>query len=76
VSDIMEKNANLARDVFSRPPTGSYEGTPAHGSYVSGAQHSGIDPGSAATALFTVGLIVDRAARKAAECYKEHPTRS
>ena len=68
--DILEKDANLVHDVFSRPPTGSYEGTSPDQPYIHGAQHSGIDAGSVATAVFTLGLVIDRAARWAMRHYE------
>lgn len=61
--DILEKGTNLTHDVFSRPPTGSHEGTPVGQPFISEMQHSGIDPGSMVTALFTLGLVVDRGVR-------------
>jgi hypothetical protein len=68
--DILEKDANLVHDVFSRPPTGSYEGTSPDLPYIHGAQHSGIDAGSVATAVFTLGLVIDRAARRVMQHYE------
>lgn len=68
--DILEKDANLVHDVFSRPPTGSYEGTSPNQPYIHGAQHSGIDAGSVATAVFTLGLVIDRAARWVMQHYE------
>jgi hypothetical protein len=41
--DILEKEANLVHDVFSRPPTGTHEGTSPSQPYIHGTQHSGID---------------------------------
>jgi hypothetical protein len=61
--DLLEKDTNLVHDVFSRPSSSSYESTPANHPYISEAQHSGIDPGSTATALFTLGLVIDRGVR-------------
>jgi hypothetical protein len=68
--DILEKDANLVHDVFSRPPTGSYEGTSPDQPYIHAAQHSGIDAGSVATAVFTLGLVIDRAARWVMQHYE------
>jgi hypothetical protein len=68
--DVLEKNANLVHDVFSRPPAGSYEGTSPDQPYIHGAQHSGIDAGSVATAVFTLGLVIDRAARWVMQHYE------
>jgi hypothetical protein len=70
--DILEKEANLVHDVFSRPPTGSYEGTAPNHSYIHGTQPSGIDAGSVATAVFTLGLVIDRTARWAMQHYENH----
>jgi hypothetical protein len=61
--DLLDKDTKLVHDVFSRPPSSSYESTPANHPYISEAQHSGIDPGSTATALFTLGLVIDRGVR-------------
>jgi hypothetical protein len=33
VLDTLEKNANIGESIFARPPTDSYEGTPAHQPY-------------------------------------------
>ena len=44
-------------------PAGSYEGTAPNQPVIHGAQHAGIDAGSAATAVFALGLVIDRAAR-------------
>ena len=70
-TDGLEKGASLAHDVFSHPPTSSYEGTPSQ-PHISEAQHSGIDVGSAATALFTLGLVIDRAIHWAAGHYDKN----
>jgi hypothetical protein len=70
--DILEKDANLVHDVFSRSPTGSYEGTSSSQTYIHGTQNSGIDAGSAATAVFTLGLVIDRTARWAMQHYENH----
>jgi hypothetical protein len=67
-----EKDVNLVHDVFSRPPTGSHEGTSPSQPNIHGAQHSGIDAGSVATAIFTLGLVVDRTARWAMQHYENH----
>jgi len=70
--DFLEKEANLVHDVFLRPPTGSYESTAPNQSYIHGAQHSGIDAGSVATAVFTLGLVIDRTARWVMQHYENH----
>lgn len=70
--DSLEKNANLVHDVFSHPPTSSYEVTPADGPYISETQHSGIDAGSIATAAFVLGVVIDRGVRSVVQHYKEH----
>jgi hypothetical protein len=70
--DILEKEANLVHDVFSRPPTGSYEGTAPNQAYIHATQPSGIDAGSVATAVFTLGLVIDRTARWAMQHYENH----
>jgi len=69
--DLLEKGTNLAHDVFSREPAGSYESTPANHPYISEAQPSAIDPGSMATALFTLGLVIDRGLRWGVRHYAE-----
>ena len=62
VFDVVENNANDAYDFFSPPPTGSYETTPSAGPYFSAQQHPGVDVGTGATALFALGLTIDRVA--------------
>jgi hypothetical protein len=69
--DVLEKGTNLVHDVFSHEPTGSYESTPASHPFISEAQPSAIDPGSMATALFTLGLVIDRGLRWGMRHYKE-----
>jgi hypothetical protein len=68
--DILEKDANLVHDVFSHPPAGSYEGTSPNQSYIHATPHSGIDAGSVATAVFTLGLVIDRTARWVMQHYE------
>jgi hypothetical protein len=70
--DILEKEANLVHDVFSRPPTGTHEGTAPNQPYIHGTQPSGIDAGSVATAVFTLGLVIDRTARWVMQHYENH----
>jgi hypothetical protein len=70
--DILEKEASLVHDVFSHPPTGSYEGTAPNQPYIHGTQPSGIDAGSVATAVFTLGLVIDRTARWVMQHYENH----
>jgi hypothetical protein len=70
-TDVLEKEANLAHDVFSRPPTSSYEGTPSQ-PHIYATQHPGIDAGTAATAIFTVGLVIDRTVHWAMGYYDKH----
>jgi len=73
--DGLEKNANLTSDIFSRPPTSSYQTTPADRPYISEAQHSGIDAGTVATAAFVVGVLIDRGVSSLVQHYKEHARR-
>jgi hypothetical protein len=70
-ADALEKEVNLAHDVFSHPPTSSYEGTP-NQPHIYATQHSGIDAGSVATAIFTVGLVMDRVVHWAMGYYDKH----
>lgn len=70
--DVLEKGTSLVHDVFSRPPTGSYTGTSPDQPHIYAAPHSGIDAGSAATAVFTLGLVIDRAARWAMRHHDQH----
>lgn len=70
--DIVEKNTNIAHDVFSHPPTSSYEATPTPEAHIYEAQHSVADPGSVATSLFTLGLVIDRAVHWAVGYYDKH----
>jgi hypothetical protein len=71
-TDVIEKDANVIHDVFSRPPTSSYEATPAPEPHIFATQHPGIDAGTAATALFTFGLVIDRAVQWAVGYYDKH----
>jgi hypothetical protein len=71
-TDVIEKDANVIHDVFSRPPTSSYEATPAPEPHIFATQHPGIDAGTAATALFTFGLVIDRAVQWAVGHYDKH----
>ena len=71
VADGLGKYTNLAHGVFSRPPAGSYEVTPARTPYVS-ETHYGTDVGSIATAAFVVGVLIDRAARWLARHWSQH----
>jgi hypothetical protein len=70
--DNLEKNTNSAHDIFSHPPTSSYEATPTPEPQIYEAQHSVLDPGAAATAIFTFGLVIDRAVRWAMGHYDKH----
>jgi hypothetical protein len=70
--DALEKNANLGHDIFASPPTGSYEGTPTPQPHFYETHPAGIDAGTAATALFTLGLVIDRAVHSIVEYYEEH----
>ena len=70
-TDVLDKEANTFHDVFAHPPTSSYEGTPAQ-PHIYAIQHSGIDAGSMATALFTLGLVIDRAVHWAVGYYDKH----
>ena len=69
--DVLEKDANVVHDVFSHPPTSSYEGTPTQ-PHIYGTPHPGIDAGSTVTALFTLGLVIDRAVHWAVGYYDKH----
>jgi hypothetical protein len=61
--DSADKGSDFVHDVFSHPPSGSYESTPVNHPYIAEASHSGVDPGSMVTALFTLGLVIDRGVR-------------
>ena len=69
--DILEKETSLAHDVFSRPPASSYESTPQSQPHINETPHSVINAGSIATAVFTLGLVIDRAARWAVQHYED-----
>lgn len=73
--DGLEKNANLTSEIFSHPPTSSYQVTPVDGPYISEAQHSGVDAGSVATTAFVLGVLIDRAVGSVVQHYKEHAGR-
>jgi hypothetical protein len=70
--DGLEKNANVANDIFSHPPASSYQTTPADGPYISEAQHHGIDAGTIATSAFVLGVLIDRGIRSIVQHFKEH----
>ena len=72
VLDVLEKNANIGQSIFDRPPTGSYEGTPAHQPHIYETHSAGIDAGTVATSIFVLGLVIDRAAHRAVEYYEKH----
>jgi hypothetical protein len=72
IVDNVEKNVNDLHDIFSHPPTSSYETTPADGPHISAAQHSGIDAGAIATTVFVLGVAIDRGVRGLVQHYKEH----
>jgi len=58
--DRIDKGFDLGHDVFAHPPTSSYEGTPRDQPNISQSPHAGIDAGSAATAIFVLGLAIER----------------
>lgn len=70
--DSIEKYTNTAHDIFSHPPTSSYESTPTPAPHIYEAQHSAVDPGTMATALFMTGLVIDRAVHWAVGHYDKH----
>jgi len=72
VFDVVETNANDAYDFFSPPPTGSHEATPPAGPYFSAQQHPGVDVGTGATALFALGLAIDRVATWTMQHWEKH----
>jgi hypothetical protein len=61
-NDVIEQTFNADRVLFEHPPTGSHTGTPMPGPYFSAQQHSGADIGTGATALFALGLVIERVA--------------
>jgi len=71
VLDVLEKNANIGQSIFDQPPTGSYEGSPAPQPHIYETHPAGIDAGTVATAIFTLGLVIDRAAHRAVEYYEK-----
>jgi hypothetical protein len=62
LTGAINDNINGIHDIFSSPPTGSYEGVPGPGPLFTSPQHSGMDAGTGATALFALGLAIDRGA--------------
>jgi hypothetical protein len=70
--DQVEKNFNIGQSLFDRPPTGSYEGTPVPQPHIYETHPAGIDAGTVATSIFTLGLVIDRAAHWAMEYYEKH----
>jgi hypothetical protein len=75
-TDQLDKDAHLVHDVFSHPPTGSYEGTPTATPHFDTPTHSGVDVGSGATALLALGLVLDRAGAWTMEHFKKHLRRT
>jgi hypothetical protein len=75
LSDDIEAGANRLHDIFSPPPTSSYEATPLAGPHFSTTQHAGMDVGAGAAALFALGLTIDRVAIWAARHLEKHPER-
>jgi hypothetical protein len=73
ISDAIENNANIAHDYFLPQPTGSYAGTPMPRPYFSTQQHSGMDLGTEATALFALGLAIERLAAFGMERWTKRP---
>lgn len=72
VFDVVEHNTKDAYDFFSPPPTGSYETTPSAGPYFSAQHHPGVDVGTGATALFALGLTIDRVATWTMRHWEKH----
>ena len=62
-------------DASAPPPTSSHEATPVAGPHFSATQHAGMDVGTEATALFALGLTIDRVATWAARHLEKHPER-
>ena len=75
LSDDIDAGANRLHDIFSPPPTSSYEATPVAGPHFSATQHPGMDVGAGAAALFALGLTIDRAATWAARHLEKRPER-
>lgn len=75
LSDDIEAGANRLHDIFSPPPTSSYEATPVAGPHFSATQHAGMDVGAGAAALFALGLTIDRVVTWAARHLEKHPER-
>jgi hypothetical protein len=73
IRDVLEHGANRTYDIFAPPPTSTYEAHPVGGPYFSAQQHHGMDVGTGATALFALGLAVDRVAVWTMEHVKKHP---
>jgi hypothetical protein len=75
LSDDIDRGANRLHDIFSPPPTNSYEATPVGGPHFSATQHPGMDLGAGAAALFALGLTIDRVARWGARHLEKNPER-
>jgi hypothetical protein len=71
--DVLDHGANRLSDIFAPPPTSSYEAHPVGGPYFSAQQHNGMDVGTGATALFALGLAVDRVAKWTMQHFEKHP---
>jgi len=54
------------------PADRQLRGTPTPQPHICETHPAGIDAGTAATAIFTLGLVIDRAARRAVEYYEKH----
>ena len=73
VMDIVSENTNVWHNIFTPPQTNSYESVPAPGPHFSAQQHTGMDVGTGATALFALGLAIDRAATWGMRHFEKHP---
>jgi hypothetical protein len=73
VIDIINDNTNAWNDMFTPPQTSSYEAAPLPGPHFSATQHNGMDVGTGATALFALGLAIDRVATWGVRHFEKHP---
>jgi hypothetical protein len=73
VTDVISDNTNAWHDMFTPPQISSHEAAPLPGPHFSATQHTGMDVGTGATALFALGLAIDRVAIWGKRHLEKHP---
>lgn len=75
VIDVIDNDTNAWNDMFAPPQISSYEAAPVAGPHFSAQQHTAMDVGTGAVALFALGLAIDRVATWAVRHLEKHPER-